>query len=439
LKITPVTTSSASCTIVSSPSKAVEASHELRKEPVNSDEVRVNNALPYFPDVGVLALVPDEWGGPWQLRQYVLTRLAQYFQVVWCDPPLWWRKWWQHLSPQNGNVDGAPFTGSSFTIYHPVKHLPEIGRPRLLARWTEKERLRRARRILLDKGCTKIILYLWRPQYETALDLINYDLSCYHIDDEYTFSEVEQPTTDQERRLIERVDQVFIHSPALLEKKGKLNPHTLFVPNGVDYLAYATPNPVPEDLAIIPHPRIGYVGRIKEQLDLSLLVNLAQRHPQWSFIMVGPQGNFDRQASLIEKLSQLPNVYFLGAKPLTALPAYTQHLDVCMLCYKLNDYTKFIYPMKLHEYLASGRPVVGSPIRSLQEFAHVVKLACTVDEWSEAIRDSLSPAAISAEQVEARRSIARQQDWDRLVARIVDSLCKQIGPVSWNVSRSVTP
>jgi len=384
--------------------------------------------LPLFPNVGVLALVPDEWGGPWQLRQQILTRLARFFHVVWCNPPVWWRQRWYHLSSRNGHAGATSLQASNLAVYRPALHLPEVGRPRFLAHWTERERLRSASRMLLDKGCNKIVLYIWRPQFETALDLIDHDVSCYHIDDEYTFSEVEQPTTDQERRLIERVDQVFIHSPALLQKKGELNPHTLFVPNGVDYLAYATPNPVPEDLAIIPRPRIGYIGRLKEQLDLSLLVDLAQRHRQWSFVMVGPQGNFDRQASLIEKLSQLPNVYFLGAKPLITLPAYTQHLDVCMLCYKLNDYTKFIYPMKLHEYLAAGPPVVGTPIRSLQEFAHVVKLARTVDEWSEAIRDLLSPAAIAAEQIESRRSIARQHDWDGLVTHIARSLCNKTGP-----------
>jgi hypothetical protein len=45
--------------------------------------------------------------------------------------------------------------------------------------------------------------------------------------------------------------------------------------------------------------------------------------------------------------------------------------------------------MKLHEYLASGRPVVGSPIRS-KDFVHVIRLARTTDEWSTAQRHALS-------------------------------------------------
>jgi hypothetical protein len=99
-----------------------------------------------------------------------------------------------------------------------------------------------------------------------------------------------------------------------------------------------------------------------------------------------------------------------------------------MLCYEINGYTKFIYPLKLHEYLASGRPVVGSPIRSLQDFAHIIRLARTTDEWSQAIQDSLSPAACSAEHVEVRRRVARRHDWDRLVALLAQTLCSRLGP-----------
>src|SRR5262249_12564679 len=108
--------------------------------------------------------------------------------------------------------------------------------------------------------------------------------------------------------------------------------------------------------------------------------------------------------------------------------SYTQHLDVCMLCYEMNDYTKFIYPLKLHESLGSGRPVVGSPIRSLVEFAQIIRLVRTTDEWSQALHDSLAPPASSVTEVEARRSIARQYDWNRVVELIAHALCAQLGP-----------
>jgi glycosyltransferase involved in cell wall biosynthesis len=101
---------------------------------------------------------------------------------------------------------------------------------------------------------------------------------------------------------------------------------------------------------------------------------------------------------------------------------------VCLLCYKINGYTKFIYPLKLHEYLASGRPVVGSPIRSLLEFSDVIALARTVEEWSEAMTISLASQASAPTQIEARQRVARQYDWETLVRRIVRTLCDRLGP-----------
>ncbi|HEX6030479.1 MAG TPA: glycosyltransferase, partial [Tepidiformaceae bacterium] len=327
------------------------------------------------------------------------------------------------------DFDGA--TPPGFRIYTPEAWLPEVFRPPAVARWMRRERLRRARRLLQRQGCRKTILYLWRPEYARALDLVEHDLSCYHIDDEYTFSPVEQPLSTLEAALIQRVDQVFIHSQGLLDKKGHLNPHTRYVPNGVDYRSYSTPHPEPDDLAKIARPRIGYVGLIKPQLDLGLIEVLAGRHPTWSFVLVGPPPDKEPLVTRVRTLGAMPNVHLLGPKPVSALPAYAQHLDVCLLCYAMDDYTKYIYPMKLHEYLATGRPVVGAPIRSLQAFDDVVTLARTPAEWSAAIAAALDPEARSPSRVAARRAVAQEHDWERIVREISGTMAERLGASYW--------
>ena len=220
-------------------------------------------ARPALPDVGLIALVPDRWEAPWQVRHHVLLRLARSLNVVWVTPPKWWRHYLQ--APR-----GVPRVGPPVQVpdepglqdLRPSGWLPEIGTPRPFASWTTQLRLRSARRMLERRGCRKIILYIWRPAFGHFVDLIPHDVSCYHIDDEYNFSPVEQPIDPREAHLISQVDQVFIHSPAMMRKKGHLNPHTAMIPNGVDYEAFSTPRAEPSDLATIPHPRIGYVGQI---------------------------------------------------------------------------------------------------------------------------------------------------------------------------------
>jgi glycosyltransferase involved in cell wall biosynthesis len=382
-----------------------------------------------MPDVGVVGLVPDEWGGPWMPRHQVLTRLGRYFPVVWVNPARGWRDLWlpRHSTPRNYDLDtSSPPQG--LNVYRPGKWLPELYRYHPLASYVAAQRLRNAIRILRDRGCKTIILYLWRPQFFYALRAVQHDLSCYHIDDEYTFSDTDRPIDPQEAALIRDVDQVIIHSIALMEKKGGLNPHTILVSNGVDFEAFASPMAEPKDMASIPHPRIGYVGVIKKQLDLDLLLRLARRHTEWSFVMVGPRGPLDADAAIFDALISCPNVWFLGRKTIDQLPAYAQHMDVCTMCYKLDDYTKYIYPLKMHEYLAGGRPVVATPIRSVEAFSQVIRLARTEDEWSQALAVCLTDAERSPQRAEERRRLARQHDWGTLVERIAGTLCERLGP-----------
>ena len=90
-----------------------------------------------------------------------------------------------------------------------------------------RSRFAAARRRLIDRGATRIVLYIWRDVFAEALDLVAHDGSCYHIDDEYPFQERDVPNSPREMELLQRADSVIVHSPALFAKKGSANPHTI--------------------------------------------------------------------------------------------------------------------------------------------------------------------------------------------------------------------
>jgi len=169
------------------------------------------------PDVGVLAMVPEMWADCWQTRHYVLTRLARYFHVVWCNPAS--SKGEAQGGLEAPRVPHGP-TPPGFMVHDPPRWIPDVHRPEALARVMMRERLRGARRKLVRRSCDTILLSLWRPPHAAALDLVPHRMSCYHIDDEYSFADVEQPTDEGEARLIRRVDQVFVTSLGLLDKKA---------------------------------------------------------------------------------------------------------------------------------------------------------------------------------------------------------------------------
>jgi glycosyltransferase involved in cell wall biosynthesis len=321
------------------------------------------------------------------------------------------------------------------TVYHQEFWLPKFYWPPHLARATFLARVRRAQHLLRNQGCTAIILYLWRPNFDMALDAGGWALTAYHIDDEYSFSDVDLPNSPEEVRILRRVDQVFIHSATVMEKKGGLNPHSVLSPNGVDYAAFSTPAPEPADLARIPHPRIGYAGFIKKQLDWDLLHGLATRRPDWSFVMVGKRRPHPELPGLMGETQTMANVHFLGDKPANDLARYPQHFDVCVMPYVTNGYTRYIYPMKLHECLASGRPVVSTPLPSLVEFRGIVAMPANRDDWIEAICAALRPEAQAPGASAARRAVAMEYDWDVLAARIARVMAERLGATGMSPGR----
>lgn len=382
-------------------------------------------ALSFRPDVCVIAFVPDDWNGVCGVRHQVLPRLSRYFNVLWVSPNPGWREAWTTggKSPQAGAVGDHD---GHFSVFSHSRWTPRLYRPRFAADFLHGRMLDRVAARARATGCQRIVLYVWRPQYGDVLDRIEHDLSVYHIDDEYSFSETEVPLSQEESGLMKRVDQVFIHSTGLMEKKGHINRQTRYIPNGVDYRAYATAEPEPADLAGISGPRIAYVGVIKKQLDLETMRDVALSRTDWSFILVGPVGNVEGKAHFLEDMERSDNVCLLGAKTPAQLPAYVQHVDVCTMCYESNAYTQYIYPLKLHEYLAAGKPVVSTPIKTVREFAGVVDFADTADEWRTAIERNLRGEANTVQRREARQTIARRHDWNRSVERIATTISERL-------------
>ncbi len=146
-------------------------------------------------------------------------------------------------------------------------------------------KIRSAQKELSRAGCTRIVAYCWTPNFHRQLCFCKStcDKFVYHIDDEYSYSPSEVPTSRQEQKILDGADTVIVTSEQLQKKKGGVH-----IPNGVDYQLFAEKRAEPQDLAPIPHPRIGYTGWLKNQLDWDLLTHLAHARPDWNFVFVGP-------------------------------------------------------------------------------------------------------------------------------------------------------
>ncbi len=368
-------------------------------------------------DIGVLALVSDDWNATPQRRHQILTRMQAYAPVAWISPALQWVEWLRRRSHGRPSPRHLAAPDSRMFVLASADGPPTVYHPDSVRRALYRRRVSRGARWLERQGCRNVELEIWNPEFAGALDWVRHTTSSYHIDDEYSWS-ADGPMTAGERRVIERVDRVYVTSPKLLETKGGINPRTIFSPNGVDYRAFSAPAPEPADLAAIPHPRVGYIGILKEQLDWNVLTTLATKHPAWSFVFVGPvrTGHVSIRVPLAS-LRALPNVHLLGERSVETLPAYVQAIDVALLPYRRNAYTECINPMKLYEALAAGTPVVATRLRTLEDFRTVITLADNLDDWSSGITAALSD--LSATRKAERQAVARRYDWDAIAASLV--------------------
>lgn len=221
-----------------------------------------------------------------------------------------------------------------------------------------------------------------------------------------------------EREAAARADLVLASSDVLLERLRDVDPSAELLPNGVDVRTFSSAlggGPLPGDMP--PGPRLLYMGNIEpRRFDVDLVCSLAEHDRSWSVVLLGP---VDLPGSQRARLSAQPNVHVLGAKPRARLGDYLRGADVCLIPYRINALTSAIYPLKLNEYLAAGRPVVATPFTpSLKAFAGLVTVASAATFAEEVGKVLGDPGRMAPRALAARTSAAAGNSWDARVERL---------------------
>jgi glycosyltransferase involved in cell wall biosynthesis len=166
-------------------------------------------------------------------------------------------------------------------------------------------------------------------------------------------------------------------------------------------------------VADLPAPRFGYIGLIDERSDLELMADVAAAMPDCTFVFVGPSA-----VDAGKCFAHLTNVHLVGPIPYRELPAVMQGLDVLFLPYRINDLTATISPLKLKEYLASGKPVVASPLPEVKPYEGAVSLARDAAGWIAALRAALTRRQLTPDEARMLPGLAGES-WDEKVTRFL--------------------
>lgn len=371
------------------------------------------------------------FGGDWKEEkpssaQHLIRRFVQCNDVIWVNSiairglRLTWYdikkvvvKLWSWVSQP-----AAP--RSRLSVYSPlVIPLHRLAWVRKINRFIVEREIRKRLRNLQDN---EIILWIVLP---TAVDFVGRfgeRISLYYCYDELSA----YPDSDTsflkslEAELLKKVALVIAISEKLAESKKVFNPNTRLVTHGVDFKHFQKAcdekTTLPEEMAAIPKPIIGYFGLLEEWIDFETIKFLAISRSDWSIVLVG--------GSMIslEELRPIRNIYILGHKDYNVLPEYVKAFDVAILPRKINELTIHMTPLKLMEYFASGKPVVASPLPAVLPYQEVVRVAGTKEEFLQAVSDCLEQD--NTGRITQGIELARRETWERKADYLADCIEK---------------
>jgi glycosyltransferase involved in cell wall biosynthesis len=280
--------------------------------------------------------------------------------------------------------------------------------------------------LLLQLRFVMFVLNLRHPivwvAIPTAADIVSSlgsKLLVYQVSDKYDVNEDSALSRavirDMDARLKQRAAAVM-YSGRKLYEEAEVH-HGYFLEQAVDYERFANlPSETPPDIAAIPRPVLGYVGASDSYtMDVPLIEHVARVRPDWHWVFIGSKSNVIQVSA--------PNIHFLGPRPYSELPRYYRHIDVCVLPWnQKNAFTSYGSAIKVREYLATGKPVVISP---LYEYLQTpgVRIYRSIDEFIRLVDEALSCDTPRERQL--RQDAVRDCTWD-VRAREVASLFRRL-------------
>jgi glycosyltransferase involved in cell wall biosynthesis len=263
-------------------------------------------------------------------------------------------------------------------------------------------------------GLSRPILWIAIP---TAADMIGEFDEClvvYQVSDKYDANLMDHATDlgtirKLHERAVDNADLVVYSGQKLLAEAERGLEKSYLLEQAVDFDHWSRVGAgqleVAAAVARIPRPRLGYFGAIEPWLvDQDLIKRAARERPEWQWIFIG---NKSRGV----EIEALPNTHFLPPVPYQELPNYAAGFDVCVLPWDTaHSFTSYGSAIKVREYLATGLPVVISPLPEYEALGGVLRIARSHDDWFRLVEEALQEKDPAGPQ--ARQAAVASGTWD---------------------------
>jgi glycosyltransferase involved in cell wall biosynthesis len=179
------------------------------------------------------------------------------------------------------------------------------------------------------------------------------------------------------------------------EQYPLLSKKIIVAPDGAD--------PVPENIKPVALPnkgkrlQVGYVGHLYSGRGIDVIYQLAERCPWVDFHVVG--GTNEDIDAIRARIASLANLRLHGFKPPAEVEGYRIGFDILLAPYQrkvsvagggITTTEKWMSPLKIFEYMATGKAIICSDMPVLREILEDKQnaLLCdpeNIDSWEEAL------------------------------------------------------
>jgi hypothetical protein len=357
------------------------------------------------------------WDALWQRHQQLFTRFPPSWRILFIEPtsiPVLLRQPKRFFTRKYLNIEIIS-----------LPSIPLIDRSKNL-RWINDFFISFwLRSILKKKNMKEPVLFYYEPRYSTLIGKLQEKLVILdYIDDKLAFSNVPVWMKTYMDNLIKKANLIFVASSYLYKNILKTRTDNVYlIGNGVDvdhFRKAMTDISIPDDIAKIKKPIVGYVGALSDWVDFDIIRAISRQYPDLSIVLVGPE--FPGAKSEIESLKQYPNIFILGARPYEILPNYLRAFEICIIPFKINELTLSSNPIKFYEYISSGKNVISVNLPEVKPFDRVIHIADNLDEFLQFVPISLNEKANINEFIR----ITEENTWDRKSEKIIKLIIEKL-------------
>jgi glycosyltransferase involved in cell wall biosynthesis len=304
-------------------------------------------------------------------------------------------------------------------VYHPQTNITVITPYMKWDNWTSmcKQYYGLLENSIPKSSLESAFFWIYSPYFVGVLDYFNPKMIIYDCMDELANFKYASPNLRKyEKELMAKSDIVFTGGKSLYESKKDLHRNIFCFPSAIDIKhfekSFSKKTSIPEDIAGIKKPIVGFYGVIDERLDLDLIAKVAKQLSSVSFVFMGPIAKINPDA-----LPKNPNIFYLGKKEYAFLPNYLKGIDITFMPFELNDATKYISPTKTLEFMAAHKPIISTPIYDVvREFSNVVQIVHTPEEMIQAINAYLHESDHQRKKrIQLQKKIVKMRTWDDTV------------------------